>query len=95
MDARQISPACGVEKSGDPFHDRKLASQDFQKELGNLMVLAILRHGEQRILARIRAVGGVGALLQQETNHLQMAFAHGEMHRRRVVVFAASQFWAS
>ena len=58
------------------------------------MVLAILRHDQERVVERVRAVSGIGSLFEQEANQLEMTFAHGEVDRRRVVVLAKGQFAA-
>ena len=55
-------------------------------------MFAILGHGEEGILERIGAIGSrIGAAFQQKANELGMAFADGEMKRRRVIILAANQ----
>ena len=96
--ARQLLPYAGeitaarrVQKAGDAFHHRKVPRQDREQQLGNVMVIPVLRHGHERFLKRVGAVGRIGSLFQQEAHNLQMTFAHREVDRRRVVVFAYRQ----
>ena len=94
LDAREISAARGSQKTDDPFRDGKPTRQNLAQKLRNLLVLAILRHDQQRVLERIRAVSGIGSLFQQEANQLQMTLAHREVYRRRVVILAKGHFAA-
>ena len=45
--AREVTATRGIQKTRDAFRDGKLARQDLEQELRDLMVLAVLRHGQR------------------------------------------------
>ena len=56
------------------------------QQLGDRLVAAVARHVEQRLFAVAveRAVKDVRAVVDEQARGLQVAFAHGEVQRRRI-----------
>jgi hypothetical protein len=93
---RHVGLLDGIEKLRQARSYRKPSGGQFQQDVHNLPVFAVLRHGEQRILKWVSAISGrVGALFQQIANEIGMAFAHGEVNGWSVVVLAANQCGAA
>ena len=76
----------------DRADNRRVTQEAYSQQRGDIPVLTVFRHGQQRIAERIRAVGGdVGTMCEEQFHQGTMSFTDREMDGRRVVVFDSRQ----